>query len=431
MTVSKSSDTTVDGDPMVTGPLAGLMVLDLSRILAGPWTAQTLGDLGAEVIKIEQPGTGDDTRGWGPPFLDGAYGKSDAAYFLCCNRNKRSVAVDFSQPEGQAIVRDLAKRADIVIENFKAGGLARYGLDYESLRPLNPAMIYCSITGFGQYGPYAQRGGYDFLIQGMSGLMSVTGPADGEPGAGPVKVGIPVSDLFTGQFAVISILAAVTHRLRTGAGQHIDCALLDSQIAMLSNQAMNYLVGQTIPRRLGNGHPNVVPYRDFATADGSVLVAVGNNGQFNALCRLLGRADLADDVRFATNAGRNTHRQMLEAALASEISTWQSARFIAAMEAAGVPGGPVNTIDEALTSPHVIERGLLHRLTRDDGAEVEVVGFPAQMSGSPASYRRAPPRLGQDTADVLTSILGFDACEIERLNDSGVVFVGSTGDPIE
>lgn len=403
------------------GPLAGLTVLDLSRVLAGPWASQILGDLGADVIKIEQPGRGDDTRQWGPPFLDGPDGPSDAAYYFACNRNKKSVAVDFATDEGREIVHRLARTADIVIENFKAGGLAKYGLDYDSIREIKPDVIYCSITGFGQYGPYAARGGYDFLIQGMSGLMSVTGRPDDEPGGGPMKVGIPASDIFTGQYAAISILAALAHRQRTGEGQHIDCALLDSQLAVLVNQGMNHLIGGAIPQRRGNGHPNVVPYRDFATSDGSILVAVGNDGQFRALCKLLKRDDLATDTRFVSNQGRSIHRASLERELAESISTWTSASILTAMAAQGVPGGPVNRIDQILADPHVAERGLLHTMTRNDGTDVRVIGFPAQMSRSPATYRAAPPRLGEDTISVLQERLGLTADETEQLDRAGII----------
>lgn len=403
------------------GPLAGLTVLDLSRVLAGPWASQILGDLGAEVIKIEQPGRGDDTRHWGPPFHEGADGPSDAAYFFACNRNKKSVAVDFGSEAGRGIVRRLAAQADIVIENFKAGGLAKYGLDYRAVSADNPSVIYCSVTGFGQYGPHAGRGGYDFLIQGMSGLMSVTGRPDDEPGGGPMKVGIPASDIFTGQYAAIAILAAVAHRQKSGEGQHIDCALLDSQLAVLVNQGMNYLVGGQVPGRRGNAHPNVVPYRDFATADGSILVAVGNDGQFRALCAMLGREDLAADPRFADNRGRSIERAALERELAISIAGRTSAALLAEMEARGIPGGPVNTIDTILADPHVAARGLLHEMTRDDGSTVRVIGFPAQLSRSPASYRAAPPRLGADTAGVLGARLGLSAAEMDALAAAGVI----------
>jgi crotonobetainyl-CoA:carnitine CoA-transferase CaiB-like acyl-CoA transferase len=396
-------------------------VLDLSRVLAAPWATQILGDLGAEVLKIEQPGKGDDTRGWGPPFLDDGSARPDAAYYLCANRNKRSVAIDFSRPEGAALVRRLAADADILVENFRTGGLAKYGLDAASLLAAHPQLIYCSVTGFGQTGPYAARGGYDFLIQGMSGLMSITGRPEGEPGEGPMKVGLPVSDLFTGLYATVSILAALNHRSRSGEGQHIDCALLDSQVALLVNQAMNYLVGGAVPRRLGNAHPNVVPYRDFAASDDYILVACGSDGQFRALCGLLGRDDLATDSRFATNAGRNRERRSLEVELARSIAPWSAADLLAAMEKAGVPGGPINSVDQVLEDPQIIAREMLRVMRRDDGTDVQVIGFPARLSRSPASYRLAPPRLGQDTREVLAAELGLAAAEIDRLLAAGVV----------
>jgi len=402
------------------GPLSGLKVLDLSRVLAGPWSSQILGDLGAEVWKIERPGAGDDTRTWGPPFLQGSEGVSDAAYFLCANRNKRSVAIDFGKPEGAEIVRRMAASADIVIENFKTGALARYGLDYASLSAVNPRLIYCSITGFGQTGPYATRGGYDFLIQGMSGLMSVTGRPNGEPGAGPTKVGLPVSDLCTGLYAATSILAALHHRDVAGEGQHIDCALLDSQVALLVNQGMNYLVGGQIPVRLGNAHPNVVPYRDFETSDGHVLVACGNDGQFQSLCRLLGLSELADDPRFKKNDGRLKHRVEVEAKLAEAIRSWGMAAFFAAMEEAGVPGGPINRIDQALTDPQIVSRGLLREMTRRDGAPVTVIGYPGKLSRTPATYRIAPQTLGEDTDEVL-ALFGVDEAARGRLRAQGVI----------
>ncbi|MBP0443798.1 CoA transferase [Roseomonas sp. SSH11] len=406
------------------GPLAGMKVLDLSRVLAAPWATQILGDLGAEVLKVEQPGKGDDTRGWGPPFLEDGSDRPDAAYYLCANRNKRSIAIDFSRPEGAALVRRLAAEADILVENFRTGGLAKYGLDAPALLAANPRLIYCSITGFGQSGPYASRGGYDFLIQGMSGLMSVTGRPEGEAGEGPLKVGLPVSDLFTGLYAAISILAALNHRTRSGEGQHIDCALLDSQVALLVNQAMNYLVGGEVPRRLGNAHPNVVPYRDFAAADDYILVACGSDGQFRALCTLLGREDLANDPRYATNAGRLRDRRRLELEIAHAIAPWRAAELLAAMAEAGVPGGPINTIDQVLSDPQIIAREMLQVMRRDDGTEVTVIGFPGRLSRSPASYRLAPPRLGQDTRAVLATELGLSEAEIEALRAAGVVAMG-------
>jgi crotonobetainyl-CoA:carnitine CoA-transferase CaiB-like acyl-CoA transferase len=402
------------------GSLSGLKVLDLSRVLAGPWASQILGDLGAKVWKIERPSAGDDTRTWGPPFLQGAAGVSDAAYYLCTNRNKHSVAIDFAKPEGAEIVKRMAAAADILIENFKTGALARHGLDYPSLSAINPRLIYCSITGFGHTGPYASRGGYDFLIQGMSGLMSVTGRPNDEPGAGPIKVGLPVSDLFTGLYATTSILAALNHRNASGEGQHIDCALLDSQVAVLVNQGMNYLVGGQKPGRLGNAHPNVVPYRDFETSDGYVLVACGNDGQFYSLCRLLKLPELADDVRFKKNDGRLKHRVELEGKLADAVRTWTSVGFFAAMEAAGVPGGPINTIDQALVDPQIAARGMLQEMRRRDGTPVTVIGYPSKLSLTPASYRIAPQTHGEDTDEILAEF-GVNEAARARLRAQGVI----------
>jgi len=413
------SPTAAPHDPAPPRALDGVKVLDLSRVLAGPWATQILGDLGAEVFKVEQPGQGDDTRRWGPPFL--ADGSRDSAYYLCANRNKRSIAIDLAQSEGAALIRRLAADCDIVVENFRVGGLAKYGLDYASLSALNPRLVYCSITGFGQNGPYRDRGGYDFLVQGMSGLMSVTGRPDDEPGGGPMKVGIPISDLVTGLYATISILAALNHRDRTGRGQHIDCALLDTQVALLANQASNYLNGGMVPRRLGNEHPNTVPYQDFACADGEVLVALGNDRQFRAFCELLGRPDLAEDPRFVDNAGRSTGRRALQAELRAELAGWRSADLLAAMDAAKLPGGKVNEIPEILADPHVEARGLVHEMDRSDGTRVKVLGFPSQFSATPARYERAPPRSGEDTRDVLREVLGLDEDTIGRLSRSGII----------
>ena len=411
------------GAPAGMPPLSGLKVLDLSRVLAAPWATQVLGDLGAEVLKVEKPGRGDDTRHWGPPFLEDGSVRPDAAYFFCANRNKRSVAIDFARPEGAALVRRLAAEADILVENFRTGGLARYGLDAPALLAANPRLIYLSVTGFGQTGPDARRGGYDFLIQGMSGLMSVTGRPDGEAGAGPMKVGLPVSDLFTGLYAAICVLAALRHRDTTGEGQHLDCALLDSQVALLVNQAMNLLVGGAVPQRLGNAHPNVVPYRDFAASDDYILVACGSDAQFRALCNLLGRGDLAEDPRFADNAGRLRDRRSLEVEVARAIAPWRAADLLAAMAAAGVPGGPINSVEQVLKDPQILARGLLQTMRRDDGTEVTVIGFPGRLPRSPATYRLAPPRLGQDTRDVLATALGLAEAEIERLRLTGVIGV--------
>ncbi|MGE8134363.1 CaiB/BaiF CoA transferase family protein [Novosphingobium subterraneum] len=406
-------------EPQVAGPLAGITVLDLSRVLAGPWCSQVLGDLGADVIKVEQPGQGDDTRKWGPPFLDD--GSRDAAYYLCANRNKRSVAIDMAEPAGAELIRRFAAQADVVIENFRVGGLAKYGLDYESLREVKPDLIYLSITGFGQTGPLRNNGGYDFLVQGMSGLMSVTGLPDGEPGGGPMKVGIPISDLTTGLYAAISVLAALNHRHATGEGQRIDLALLDTQVALLANQASNWMNGGMVPRRMGNQHPNTVPYQDFACSDGSVLVALGNDRQFRAFTALIGLPDLADDERFAISAGRSVNREALLAQLRPAIARWKSAELIAAMEAAGLPGGKVNEIPEVLEHPQIEARGLVHEMARSDGTPIKVLGFPAQLSASPATYRHAPPRSGEDTVAVLSERLGLGKDEIERLLAAGVI----------
>jgi crotonobetainyl-CoA:carnitine CoA-transferase CaiB-like acyl-CoA transferase len=402
-----------------TGPLAGVRVLDLSRVLAGPWASQILADLGAEVIKVEQPGQGDDTRRWGPPFL--ADGSNDSAYYLCANRNKESIAVDIAKPEGAALIRKLAADSDILVENFRVGGLAKYGLDYASLAASNPSLVYCSITGFGQDGPYRDMGGYDFLIQGMSGLMSITGRPDGEPGGGPVKVGIPICDLVTGLYAAIGILAALQHREKTGEGQHIDCALLDTQISLLANQASNFLNGGMIPRRLGNQHPNTVPYQDFACADGDILVALGNDRQFRAFCGLIGRPDLPDDPRFAANAGRSPNRDALLAEMRPAISRWKSDELIAAMSAAKLPGGKVNEIPEILADPHVAARGLIQEMERSDGTPVKLLGFPSKLSRTPANYRIAPPRSGENSRAVLQRRLGLDHDQLEGLLAAGVI----------
>lgn len=406
-------------EQQATGPLAGITVLDLSRVLAGPWCSQVLGDLGADVIKVEQPGQGDDTRKWGPPFLDD--GSRDAAYYLCANRNKRSVAINMAEPAGAELIRRFAAQADVVIENFRVGGLAKYGLDYESLREVKPDLIYLSITGFGQTGPLRNNGGYDFLVQGMSGLMSVTGLPDGEPGCGPMKVGIPISDLTTGLYAAISVLAALNHRHATGEGQRIDLALLDTQVSLLANQASNWMNGGMVPRRMGNQHPTVVPYQDFACSDGSVLVALGNDRQFRAFTALIGLPDLADDERFAISAGRSVNRDALLAQLRPAIAQWKSAELIAVMEAAGLPGGKVNEIPEVLDHPQIEARGLVHKMARSDGTPVKVLGFPARLSASPATYRHAPPRSGEDTVAVLSERLGLGKHEIERLLAAGVI----------
>lgn len=384
------------------GALDGVRVLDLSRVLAGPWSTQILGDLGAEVIKIEKPGAGDDTRGWGPPFVDGP--GSDAAYFTCANRNKRSVAVDFTTPEGADIVRTLAAGAQIFVENFKTGGLAKYGLDYPSVRAINPAIVYCSITGFGQDGPAAAKPGYDYLVQAMGGLMSVTGQPDGTPGAEPLKVGVAVADLFTGMYATVGILAALRHAERTGVGQQIDVSLLDCQVAMLANQASNYLVSGKAPGRMGNAHPNIAPYQVFACAGGHVVVAVGNDAQFAAFCRAAGLDSLPADPRFATNPQRVANRAALIALIAPAMLARDTDGWIAVLEAAGVPCGPINTIDRVFDDPQVRHRGLVRTLTRPDGTEVPVVASPLHLGVTPTRATLAPPALGADTGTILAGL---------------------------
>lgn len=400
---------------MTRGALDGIKVLDLSRILAGPWATQMLGDLGAEVVKVERPGQGDDTRSWGPPSAE-LDGELFSAYYLACNRNKKSVAIDISTPAGADLVRRMAAGADVLVENFKTGNLARYGLDYASLAKVNPGLIYCSVTGFGQTGPYAARGGYDFLVQGMGGLMSITG-ADASH---PTKVGVPVIDMFTGLYAVIAIQAALIHRANTGEGQHIDCALLDSAVGILANQAMNHLVGGVVPVPLGNAHPNVVPYRTFAARDGHVIVAVGNDGQFRALCQALGREDLRDHPDYARNELRVRNRAALEAALEDEIGGHDGAALIALMQAHGVPGGPINRIDAVFADPHVIARKMQVNVETSGGSTVPQLRFPPVMSASPATIRRTPPALGADGAEVMAA-LGLERAEIETLCASGIL----------
>jgi crotonobetainyl-CoA:carnitine CoA-transferase CaiB-like acyl-CoA transferase len=407
----------------MAGALSHIRVLDLSRVLAGPWAGQLLGDLGADVIKIERPVAGDDTRGWGPPFLKDAAGQDtrDAAYFLCANRNKQSVAIDFTRTEGQALITALARDSDIVIENFKRGGLAPYGLDYATLSAVNPRLIYCSITGFGQTGPYADRAGYDFLIQGMGGLMSVTGRRDGEPGAGPQKVGVAVTDILTGLYASNAILAALAYRTVSGLGQYIDLALLDVQIASLANQTMNYLATGTAPVRMGNAHPNIVPYQDFPTADGAMILAVGNDVQFTKLALVAGHAEWAVSPLFATNKARVTNRAAFVAAFSAVSVTRTTADWVAALEAARVPCGPVNTLAEVFADPQVVARGMEIRMEHAAGVEVPLVANPIRMSSTPPEYRTAPPVLGQHTRTVLAERLGLDEAAIAALVEQGVI----------
>lgn len=388
--------------------LAGLKVLDLSRVLAGPWAGQLLADLGADVVKVERPGAGDDTRAWGPPFLKDAEGRdtSEAAYFLCANRNKRSIAIDFTRPEGQQQVRALAARADVLIENFKVGGLAVYGLDYASLQALNPRLVYCSVTGFGQDGPYATRAGYDFMIQGLGGLMSVTGRADGEQGAGPVKVGVALTDVLTGLYASNAILAALAERERSGLGQYIDLALLDVQVACLANQALNYLSTGQAPSRLGNAHPNIVPYQDFPTADGDLILTVGNDSQFRKFCVVAGHPEWADDSRFSTNAARVAHRTELVPLIRQVTVFRTTAEWVALLEQAGVPCGPVNDLAAVFADPQVQARGLQLRMPHPQSGHVDLVANPIRFSRTPVTYRRPPPLLDQHADEVLADWLG-------------------------
>lgn len=405
------------------GALSHLRVLDLSRVLAGPWCGQILADLGADVIKVERPGSGDDTRAWGPPFLKDAQGDDtrEAAYYLAANRNKRSVTLDFTQPEGQRLVRELAQNSDIVIENFKVGGLAGYGLDYPSLQAINPRLIYCSITGFGQTGPYARRAGYDFMIQGLGGLMSLTGRPEGEEGAGPIKVGVALTDILTGLYATSAILAALAHRDRTGEGQHIDMALLDVQVACLANQAMNYLTTGQAPRRLGNAHPNIVPYQDFPTADGDFILTVGNDGQFRKFAEVAGQPQWADDPRFATNQQRVANRGILIPLIRQATVFKTTAEWVALLERAGVPCGPINDLAQVFQDPQVLARELALELPHPLAGHVPQVASPIRLSRTPVEYRKAPPLLGEDTQAVLEQILGLDEQAVESLRVAGVI----------
>ena len=407
----------------MAGPLGHVRVLELSRVLAGPWAAQTLADLGASVIKVERPGAGDDTRAFAPPYARDADGNpsSESAYFLSTNRGKRSVTIDFTHPEGQKLVQALAAQSDVLIENFKVDGLARYGLDYPALAARNPGLVYCSITGFGQTGPYRHKPGYDFMIQGIGGLMSITGEPDAHPGGGPVKVGVAVADIFTGLYATIAILGALAHRERTGAGQHIDLALLDTQVAVLANQAMNYLVSGAAPQRMGNAHPNIVPYQAFAASDGHFIVAVGNEGQFARMCEVIGRPELVNDERFATNAARVNNREEMIAILHEIFLTRTKRQWLDELEGLGVPCGPINTIADVFADPQVRARELRLELPHPAIGSVPSVANPIKYSATPLAYAAAPPMLGADTEQVLRDMLSLGTEEIARLRRAGVV----------
>lgn len=398
----------------MSGPLSHVRVLELARILAGPWAGQVLADLGASVVKVERPQGGDDTRSWGPPFAEGT---RESAYFLSTNRGKRSITVDFEAAEGQSLIRALAENCDVLVENFKVGGLKKYGLDWETLRAINPRLIYCSITGFGQDGPYAHRAGYDFAIQAMGGLMSVTGAADGEP----MKVGVAVTDVFTGLYAAIAILGALTHRERTGEGQWIDLSLLDTQVAVLANQALNYLVSGRPPGRLGNAHPNIVPYQAFATATGHMVIAVGNDGQFGRLCSVLGCGEWAADARFATNPARVANRAALVEMISKKLLARPAADWLAALEEVGVPAAPINDLGQVFADPQVTARGLRLDLAHPTAGCVPSVASPIRYSATPLSYERAPPLLGADTAAVLKEWLSLDVSDLSRLSAAGVI----------
>lgn len=403
---------------MAAKPLQGIRVLDLSRILAGPWCSQQLADMGAEVIKIEKPQEGDDTRRWGPPWLSGS---NEAAYYLSANRGKQSVTIDMAQPEGQALLHGLVKHCDVVLENFKVGGLKKYKLDYASLSTIKPDLVYCSITGFGQNGPYAQRAGYDFMIQGMGGLMSLTGQPDSEPGGGPVKVGVAFADIFTGMYAANAILAALFQRQRTGMGAYIDLALLDVQVGVLANQALNYLSSGEVPQRLGNAHPNIVPYQAFATQDGHLILAVGNDAQFQRFCEVAACPELAKDERFLTNAKRVEHRESLVPLLMPVLKQRSTAEWLSALEKVGVPCGPINALNQVFADPQVQHRQLAIQLPHPEAGQVSLVSNPIRFDNEALNAETAPPLLGEHTQQVLTDLLGLSLEQQEQLKTKGIV----------
>jgi crotonobetainyl-CoA:carnitine CoA-transferase CaiB-like acyl-CoA transferase len=407
----------------VPGPLAHLTILDLSRVLAGPWCTQLLADLGATVIKIERPGTGDDTRTWGPPFLKDRDGNdtSEAAYYLACNRGKQSVAIDFTRPEGRDLVLGLARRSDALVENFKAGGLAKYTLDYASVAAVNPRLVYASITGFGQDGPYADRAGYDFIIQGMSGFMSVTGERDDLPGGGPQKAGVAITDLMTGMYTAVALLAALAHRDRTGRGQWIDACLFDSSVAMMAVMNMNYLVSGMVPRRAGNAHQNIVPYQVFPCADGHLILAVGNDGQFRRFCEIAGKQGWALDARFATNAERVRNREVLVPMIDALMRLRTQRDWLTALERVGVPCGPINRLDQVFADPQLQARGMRLDIPHPLAGTLPQVRAPLRLSGSPLSYTSPPPLRGEHTALVLRETLGLDPPTLSDLATRGVI----------
>ncbi|HTG97235.1 MAG TPA: CaiB/BaiF CoA-transferase family protein [Burkholderiales bacterium] len=405
------------------GPLAGIRVLDLTRVLAGPWAAQNLADLGAEVIKVERPKKGDDSRAFGPPWLKDAQGRdtAESAYFACANRGKKSVTLDLANPKGQAIARELAERCDVLLENFKYGDLDRYGLGYAQLRKVNPGLIYCSVTGFGHSGPWRERPGYDFMIQGMGGLMSVTGERDDRAGGGPQKAGIPIADLITGMYASVAICAALAHRAKSGLGQHLDLALLDSLVAVLANQGANYLATGTPPGRLGNDHPNIAPYQVLPTSDGSFIVACGNDNLFGKFSQVIGRPELAADARFASNGKRVANRAELTRII-SEITAKRSMRhWLDALEGAGVPCGPINNLEQVFAEPQAMARGLRMELPHPTAGKVALTRSPMRFSETPVQHEMPPPTLGQHTNEVLRELLGKSEAEVARLRSDGIV----------
>jgi crotonobetainyl-CoA:carnitine CoA-transferase CaiB-like acyl-CoA transferase len=405
------------------GPLEGIRVLDLTRVLAGPWAAQNLADLGAEVIKLERPKKGDDSRAFGPPWLKDAQGRdtAESAYFACANRGKKSLTLDLARPEGQALARELAAKSDVLLENFKFGDLDRYGLGYARLKEVNPGLIYCSVTGFGHTGPWRERPGYDFMIQGMGGLMSITGERDDRPGGGPQKAGIPIADLITGMYASIAVCAALAHRAKSGAGQHLDLALLDSLVAVLANQGANYLATGVAPGRLGNDHPNIAPYQVFRTADGSLILACGNDNLFRKFCEVAGCGSLPDDARFATNGKRVANRVELTRLLDAIFVQRSTKKWIAVLEAAGVPCGPINDLQQVFAEPQAVARGLEMELAHPTAGKVSLVRSPMRFSETPVQHGVPPPTLGQHTDEVLRDLLQKNPSDIARLRAQGIV----------
>ncbi len=407
----------------MAGPLSHIKVLDLSRVLAAPWAGQNLADLGAQVIKVERPGSGDDSRAFGPPWLKNPAGADtkESAYFAAANRGKRSITINMSKPEGQDLVRKLAAEVDVLLENYKFGDLARYGLGYEDLRKINPRLIYCSVTGFGQTGPYRERPGYDFMIQGMGGLMSITGERDDLPGGGPQRVGVPIVDIMTGMYASIAVCAAIAHRAESGVGQHLDLALLDTQAAFLANQAMNYLATGEAPGRLGNAHPNIVPYQTFKTSDGDIILACGNDNLFNKFCEIAGCPELAKDPRFFTNAKRVENREEITAQLNAIFKLRTTRAWVDSLEAAGVPNGPINNIAQMFTEPQVVARGVKIEMNHPTAGQVSLVASPMRFSETPVEYKLPPPTLGQHTQEILREMLQLDDAEIAQLHASKIV----------